>query len=126
VRDHAEAHVDALDGEDRRRLAGPGAHDRRVVRANGLPQVAHAIALAGRDESFIEYVKDRPGHDRRYALDIAKIERELGWSPRHVFEKSLPEVIGWYRENRAWWEPIKSGEYKAYYERQYAARLAAS
>ena len=73
-------------------------------------------------QSRITYVTDRPGHDRRYALDIAKIEHELGWTPRHVFEQSLPEVVRWYRENRSWWERVKSGDYRGYYEQNYAGR----
>ena len=72
---------------------------------------------------LIRYVEDRAGHDRRYSLDDSKL-RSLGWSPTYSFgERGLPETVAWYRENRAWWEPIKSGEYRAYYERQYAERL---
>jgi dTDP-glucose 4,6-dehydratase len=67
-------------------------------------------------------VEDRPGHDRRYSLDSAKI-RSLGWEPATRVEEGLTDTVDWYRGNRAWWEPLKSGEYRAYYERQYAARL---
>jgi dTDP-glucose 4,6-dehydratase len=89
-------------------------------------EVTHRILeLTGRDESLIRHVEDRAGHDRRYALDDSKL-RALGWAPEHSFgEAGLPTTVEWYRGNRAWWEPIKSGEYRAYYEQQYAARLGA-
>ena len=79
------------------------------------------LALTGRDGSLIRHVADRPGHDRRYALDTAKL-RSLGWEPRHSFEEAIEATVAWYRERRDWWEPIKSGEYRRYYEDQYGAR----
>ena len=85
--------------------------------------VARRIAsLTGADESLIRHVEDRPGHDRRYALDDSKL-RALGWSPAAAFEAGLAATVDWYRENRPWWEPIKSGEFREFYERQYAERL---
>ncbi len=88
-------------------------------------EVTHRILeLTGADPGLVRHVEDRAGHDRRYALDDAKL-RALGWSPQHSFgEAGLPEAIGWYREHRDWWEPIKSGAYREYYERQYAHRLS--
>jgi dTDP-glucose 4,6-dehydratase len=83
------------------------------------------IALAGADRSLLRSVPDRPGHDRRYSVDTSKL-RALGWAPQQLFEAGLRETVEWYRDNRAWWEPIKSGDYRAYYERQYAERLASS
>jgi dTDP-glucose 4,6-dehydratase len=83
------------------------------------------IELAGADRSLLRSVPDRPGHDRRYSLDTSKL-RGLGWTPKQPFETGLRETVEWYRGNRAWWEPIKSGEYREYYERQYAGRLADS
>ncbi|RYG35470.1 MAG: dTDP-glucose 4,6-dehydratase [Burkholderiales bacterium] len=62
--------------------------------------------------SLITFVKDRPGHDRRYAIDAGKIRTELGWEPKHNFESGLAETVGWYLDNRAWWEPIRSGAYQ--------------
>jgi dTDP-glucose 4,6-dehydratase len=73
-------------------------------------------------EQFVTYVKDRPGHDRRYAIDASKIKRELGWSPKHKFEQAIKTTIQWYRDHESWWRNIKSGEYLKYYETQYANR----
>jgi dTDP-glucose 4,6-dehydratase len=70
-------------------------------------------------------VADRPGHDRRYAVNADKIRDRLGWRPRRVFDDGLAETVAWYRGNRAWTEGVRSGAYREYYERQYAARLAA-
>ena len=73
---------------------------------------------------LVRHVEDRPGHDRRYAVDSAKL-RGLGWAPQHNFDAGgLEETVEWYRANAEWWEPIKSGEYRRYYDQQYAARLA--
>lgn len=83
------------------------------------------VRLTGCDRGLLRTVPDRPGHDRRYALDTAKA-RSLGWSPRIVFDDGLAETVAWYRTNRSWWEPIKDGSYHAYYEAQYAGRLAQS
>jgi dTDP-glucose 4,6-dehydratase len=80
------------------------------------------LELTGADDSLVRHVDDRPGHDRRYSLDTSKL-RALGWEPRRTLAEGLPETVSWYRENRDWWEPIKSGEYLAYYRQQYAARL---
>jgi dTDP-glucose 4,6-dehydratase len=80
------------------------------------------LALTGAGDSLVRHVEDRPGHDRRYALDDTKL-RALGWSPARSLEDGLAATVDWYRENRAWWEPIKSGEFRAYYDSQYAERL---
>ncbi len=71
-----------------------------------------------RGEDLIRHVSDRPGHDRRYGLDASRL-KALGWDPEVEFAHGLEETVTWYRENRSWWEPIKSGEYRRYYERQY-------
>jgi dTDP-glucose 4,6-dehydratase len=81
------------------------------------------LELTGADESLLRHVQDRAGHDRRYSLDSSKL-RGLGWSPQHTLDDGLPATVEWYRANRAWWEPVKSGEYREYYRRQYADRLA--
>lgn len=77
------------------------------------------LAELGLGREMIEFVKDRPGHDRRYAMDCRKAENELGWSVETPFIHGLRKTIDWYRNNPAWWKRIKSGEYKEYYERQY-------
>ena len=79
------------------------------------------LRLVGKPESLIAPVADRPGHDRRYALDSGKLAG-LGWAPAHTFEAALEATVAWYRSHEAWWRPIKSGAFRAYYERQYAGR----
>jgi dTDP-glucose 4,6-dehydratase len=84
--------------------------------------VRQIVELTGASDSQIEHVADRPGHDRRYSLSSEKV-RALGWAPRVRFEEGLAETVAWYRENRWWWEPIRSGDYRRYYERQYGRSL---
>jgi dTDP-glucose 4,6-dehydratase len=84
--------------------------------------VRRIIELTGADESLLQYVKDRPGHDRRYSLGSEKV-RALGWEPRMRFAEGLEQTVRWYEDNRAWWEPIRSGDYRAYYERQYGSQI---
>jgi dTDP-glucose 4,6-dehydratase len=84
--------------------------------------VRRILELCGRDDSLIEYVTDRPGHDRRYSLASEKV-RALGWSAATRFEQGLERTVGWYRDNAWWWEPIRSGTYRDYYERQYGLSL---
>ncbi len=76
----------------------------------------------GKGEELIEYVKDRPGHDRRYAIDSSKIQNDLGWKPSFEFERAIGDTIDWYLNNKSWWERIISGEYQKYYELQYKNR----
>jgi len=71
-------------------------------------------------DEFVTYVKDRPGHDRRYAIDASKIKHELGWEPRYRWPQAIKETIQWYKDNEQWWRNIKSGEYLKYYETQYS------
>ena len=87
-----------------------------------LDVVRRIIALTGQDESLIAYVDDRPGHDRRYSLSSAKV-RALGWEPKMRFEAGLERTVAWYRDNPEWWEPIRSGDYREYYARQYGRSL---
>jgi dTDP-glucose 4,6-dehydratase len=81
------------------------------------------LELMGKPSSLVRYVNDRPGHDRRYSIDASKLRGELGWQPRISLQVGLQATIEWYREQRPWWERIKSGEYRNYYARQYGGRL---
>ncbi|HYY74356.1 MAG TPA: hypothetical protein VE662_05990, partial [Solirubrobacterales bacterium] len=83
------------------------------------------LTLTGRDESLIDHVTDRPGHDRRYSLSSDKA-RGLGWEPAVRFQEGLRQTVEWYRENEWWWGPIRSGEYRSYYERQYGRSIGAA
>ena len=85
--------------------------------------VRRILELTGRDESLIEYVTDRPGHDRRYSLSSDKLRAELGWEAQVRFDEGLARTVDWYRDNEAWWGPIRSGEYREYYEQQYGRAL---
>jgi len=80
------------------------------------------LELLEKGQDLIEYVKDRPGHDRRYAMDYAKIKKELGWQPRTSFDEGMKKTVEWYKANEDWWREIKSGEYLKYYEKQYGER----
>jgi len=80
------------------------------------------LKALGKPESLIKFVKDRPGHDRRYALDSSKIQAELGWNPEHSLREGLPLTIKWYLDHKEWWQRIKSGEYTEYYKRHYGER----
>lgn len=76
----------------------------------------------GKSETLIKHVKDRPGHDRRYAIDCTKLSRELGWTPKYDFQRGMKETIAWYLNNQEWWSRVKSGEYLAFYKRWYKDR----
>jgi dTDP-glucose 4,6-dehydratase len=99
-----------------------------VYNAGGPDELANVdvvkriVELTGAAESLIEHVTDRPGHDRRYSLSSNKV-RALGWEPRVRFAEGLEQTVTWYRENAWWWEPIRSGEYREYYEKQYGRAL---
>ncbi len=90
-----------------------------------LEVVRAILDLTGRDESLIEHVTDRPGHDRRYSLGSEKV-RALGWEAQVRFAQGIERTVAWYRERRDWWEPIRSGAYRTYYERQYGRALGGS
>jgi dTDP-glucose 4,6-dehydratase len=102
-------------------------HDGEVYNIGGGHEVENIVLtrqilhLTGKPETLIQPVKDRPGHDRRYSVDSKKV-RQLGWAPRHKFGDALAATVAWYREHEAWWRPLKSGEFRAYYAKQYGAR----
>ena len=102
-------------------------HDGEIYNIGGGTEVENVVLtrqilrLTGKAESLIRPVKDRPGHDRRYSLDSHKI-RQLGWKTRHPFPEALAATVQWYREHPTWWRPLKSGEFRAYYQQQYGNR----
>ena len=88
---------------------------------NHLALTKKLLNLLGKDESYVEFVKDRPGHDRKYSVDWSKIKNDLGWKPLHNFDEWLEKTVSWYKENKKWWMDIKNGDYKNYYVKQYSA-----
>jgi dTDP-glucose 4,6-dehydratase len=120
---HADDHCAAIDlvlrNGQRGEIYNIGGDERE-----NLDMVGRILELTGANRSLVRHVDDRPGHDRRYALDDSKV-RALGWSPSRTLDDGLAETVAWYREHRSWWEPIKSGEYREYYRRQYGERLRA-
>lgn len=86
---------------------------------NNLTVIEKILQYMGKDKTLIEFVKDRPGHDRRYAIDWTKIKTELGWEPLHDFDSWLTKTIEWYKTHELWWKKIKSGDYQSYYKKQY-------
>jgi dTDP-glucose 4,6-dehydratase len=117
VEDHAAAVVRVLDDGASGEVYNVGGEERE-----NLDVTSRIVELTGCDAALVRHVEDRPGHDRRYAIDDTKL-RSLGWSPARSFAEGLAATVEWYRDNRSWWEPIKSGDYRAYYEEQYASRL---
>jgi dTDP-glucose 4,6-dehydratase len=127
VRDwiHVEDHCDAI---ARVLAAGKEGEVYNVGGRSEKPNieiVKTILDILGKPESLIRYVADRPGHDRRYAIDDRKIERELGWTRARHFAEGLEGTVAWYRANEPWWRAIKSGEYTSWYERNYGGRGAA-
>ena len=86
---------------------------------NNLAVIKKILKLLGQGEEMIEFVKDRPGHDRRYAVDWSRAKKELGYRPEHDFDEYLKQTVEWYQKNEAWWQNVKSGEYREYYRTQY-------
>jgi dTDP-glucose 4,6-dehydratase len=86
---------------------------------SNLEVVKKIVAMLNMDESVIEHIKDRPGHDVRYAIDWSKAKRELGYSPQFDFDEYLRLTVEWYQAHTDWWHRVKSGEYQEYYRKQY-------
>ena len=119
---HVSDHCDAIDtvlhkGEPGNVYNVGGENERANIEIVKL-----ILSILGKPESLIKYVKDRPGHDRRYAIDSTKIKNVLNFQPKMTFQKGMEETVAWYVENRAWWERITSGEYLEYYDRMYKNR----
>jgi len=96
-----------------------GGHNER----RNLDVVKTILKELGKPESLIHFVTDRPGHDRRYAIDPTKIHKELGWLPETKFEDGIKQTVQWYLDNKPWWEHIINGEYQNYYKKMYGDRL---
>ncbi|MDQ0231437.1 dTDP-glucose 4,6-dehydratase [Metabacillus malikii] len=125
VRDwlHVEDHCQAIDLVLHKGVNGEvynvGGNNERT----NIDIVKTILKQLGKPESLIKYVTDRPGHDRRYAIDATKLRNELGWKPKYTFETGIEQTINWYLENQDWWKNIISGDYQEYFESQYGKRL---
>jgi dTDP-glucose 4,6-dehydratase len=119
VRDHCAAVLAALEHGKPGEVYNVGSENEHT----NLEITALLLELLGKDKSSIEYVPDRLGHDRRYAIDSTKIKTQLQWTPRIDFKSGLAQTIQWYRDNRDWWLSIKSGDYLDYYKKQYGTSL---
>lgn len=118
VEDHCKAIDLILHGGRIGEVYNIGGHNEKT----NIEVVKKIISILGRDESLIRYVKDRPGHDMRYAIDPTKIKNELGWYPETTFDEGIKKTVDWYLANRSWWESIVNGEYMNYYEKMYGNR----
>jgi dTDP-glucose 4,6-dehydratase len=122
VEDHCRAILLALEKGKPGAVYNVGARNER----HNIEVVKSLLDMVGKPHSLIRFVMDRPGHDRRYALDPSLIESELGWSPRETWETGLQKTIQWYRQNADWLERARSGAYQDYYRKQYGAEVGAS
>ena len=119
VADHCTA-IDLIIHEGREgEIYNVGGHNERT----NLEVVKTILKALNKPESLIKYVSDRPGHDRRYAIDPKKLETELGWKPKYTFDTGIEQTIQWYLDNEDWWKHIINGEYQNYFENMYGDRL---
>ena len=121
VRDwiHVEDHCAALDRVLHRGRPGEVYNIGANCEKPNLEMVKEVLAILNKPESLIRFVKDRLGHDRRYALNAGKIRQELGWQPRVSLEEGLRQTVMWYDSHREWWQRVKRGEYRKYYQKVY-------
>ena len=119
VEDHTRALLDVLEQGSPGEIYNISANGERT----NLQMAEWILRLLGKPQELISYVKDRPGHDRRYAVNASKLRRELGWQPIIGLETGLRSTIDWYRRERGWWEQIMTGEYRKYYRQLYGERL---
>ena len=118
VEDHCKAIDMILENGRIGEVYNIGGHNERA----NIDVVKTVLRILGKDESLITYVKDRPGHDMRYAIDPTKIKNELGWYPETTFDEGIKRTVEWYLQNEDWWQNIVSGEYMNYYEKMYNDR----
>ena len=118
VEDHCKAIDLILENGRLGEVYNIGGHNEKT----NLEVVKTVLKILGKSEDLIRFVKDRPGHDMRYAIDPTKIRNELGWYPETTFEEGIKKTTQWYLENRAWWENIMNGDYVKYYEKMYKNR----
>jgi dTDP-glucose 4,6-dehydratase len=117
VEDHCKAIMAAIDRGREGQVYNIGARNEHY----NLEVTRAVLEYLGKDESYIEHITDRPGHDRRYAIDPTKANTELCWQPQVNFKEGLRQTIEWYKQHQDWWRQIKSGEYMSYYQRQYGS-----
>ncbi|MCI7334811.1 MAG: GDP-mannose 4,6-dehydratase, partial [Oscillospiraceae bacterium] len=118
VEDHCKAIDLILENGRLGEVYNIGGHNEKT----NLEVVKTVLKILGKSEDLIRFVKDRPGHDMRYAIDPTKIRNELGWYPETTFEEGIKKTTQWYLENRSWWENIVNGDYVKYYEKMYKNR----
>ena len=118
VDDHCRGLISVLKNGRTGEIYNIGGNNERT----NIDIVKTILEILGKDVSLIRYVKDRPGHDRRYAVNTDKINKELGWKPFVEFSQGLKDTVQWYLDNEDWWRAIKSGEYQKYYDEQYGKR----
>ena len=116
--DHSRAVLAVLEGGRPGAVYNIGARSER----QNIDVVREILRQVGKPESLIRFVKDRPGHDRRYAMNPARIEEELGWRPQVSFEEGLADTIRWYRDHADWWRRVKDGSYREFYDKWYGNR----
>jgi dTDP-glucose 4,6-dehydratase len=114
-------HCEGIDVVLHRGQVGAAYNVGTEIETRNIDMARNLLDILGKPHSLLQYVTDRAGHDRRYALDCSKL-RALGWTSRHSFDEALEKTVRWYLENPDWWRPIKSGEYLEYYRRQYIER----
>ena len=125
VRDwiHVVDHCRAVDTVLRKGIPGEVYNVGGNCEFHNIDIVRYLLKRLDKPESLIRFVEDRPGHDRRYAMDSSKLQRELGWKPVVSFEEGMNQTVSWYIEHEIWWQRIKTGEYMSYYEQWYGDRF---